>query len=94
MTSSTEIIPSPDPHVSQVALFTPVPKAAKRGLKFFAAQIDHDHPASPICKGKLRQSSVLLDDYILYRLAKSKAFASHKGSFVQRRTIQSQAGFW
>jgi hypothetical protein len=29
--------------VFQVALFTPTPKAAKRVLEFFAAQINNDH---------------------------------------------------
>ena len=27
----------------QVAFFTPTPKAAKRGLEFFTAQINNDH---------------------------------------------------
>jgi site-specific recombinase XerD len=41
MTSSREIIPAPP--VFQVALFTPAPKAAKRVLEFFTAQINNDH---------------------------------------------------
>ena len=41
MTSSSEIIPAPP--VFQVALFTPTPKAAKRVLEFFTAQINNDH---------------------------------------------------
>jgi hypothetical protein len=41
---STELIPSPTPRpVFQVALFTPTPKAAKRVLEFFTAQIDNDN---------------------------------------------------
>jgi len=43
MTSSSEIIPAPP--VFQVALFTPTPKAAKRVLEFFTAQIDNDRRA-------------------------------------------------
>ena len=41
MTSSSEIIPAPP--VFQASLFTPTPKAAKRVLEFFRAQIDNDH---------------------------------------------------
>ncbi|SPE41390.1 hypothetical protein SBA3_4270007 [Candidatus Sulfopaludibacter sp. SbA3] len=38
---STELIPAPPP-VFQVGLFTPKPKAAKRVLEFFTAQINND----------------------------------------------------
>src|ERR1039457_7246805 len=41
---STELVPSPAAApVFQVALFTPTPKAAKRVLEFFTAQINNDH---------------------------------------------------
>ena len=46
---STELVPSPTapspapPPVFQASLFTPTPKAAKRVLEFFRAQIDNDH---------------------------------------------------
>src|ERR1700693_3609674 len=33
----------PAPPVFQVALFTPTPKAARRVLEFFTAQINNDH---------------------------------------------------
>jgi len=39
---STEIIPSPAP-ASVPTLFAPTPKAAKRVLEFFTAQINNDH---------------------------------------------------
>jgi hypothetical protein len=39
---STEIIPSPAP-LFQVTFFTPTPKAAKRVLEFFTAQINNDY---------------------------------------------------
>jgi site-specific recombinase XerD len=38
-----ELISSPAPPVLQVALFTPTPKAARRVLEFFTAQINNDH---------------------------------------------------
>jgi site-specific recombinase XerD len=40
---STEIILSPAPGVQPAALFTPTPKAAKRVLEFFTAQINNGH---------------------------------------------------
>ena len=41
---TTELIPSPAAApVFPVALFTPTPKAAKRVLEFFTAQINNDH---------------------------------------------------
>ena len=40
---STDIILSPAPELKQPALFTPTPKAAKRVLEFFTAQINNDH---------------------------------------------------
>lgn len=38
-----EPIPSPAPPAFQVALFSATPKAAKRVLEFFTAQINNDH---------------------------------------------------
>jgi site-specific recombinase XerD len=40
---STEIILSPSPELQRAPLFTPTPKAAKRVLEFFTAQINNDH---------------------------------------------------
>jgi len=40
---STEIILSPSPALQPAPLFTPTPKAAKRVLEFFTAQINNDH---------------------------------------------------
>ncbi len=40
---STEIIVSPVASLQPAPLFTPTPKAAKRVLEFFAAQINNDH---------------------------------------------------
>jgi hypothetical protein len=42
-TALTALIPSPAPPVFPVALFTPTPKAAKRVLEFFTAQVNNDH---------------------------------------------------
>ena len=38
-----ELIPSPSVHLIPATLFTPTPKAAKRTLEFFTAQINNDH---------------------------------------------------
>jgi hypothetical protein len=40
---STEIASSPAPAVFPARLFTPMPKAARRVLEFFTAQINNDH---------------------------------------------------
>lgn len=40
---SKEIILSPATELQPAALFTPTPKAAKRVLEFFTAQINNDH---------------------------------------------------
>jgi len=49
--SSTEVILSPAPELQTAALFTPTPKAAKRVLEFFTAQINNGgmvrHPGHP-----------------------------------------------
>jgi len=41
--AGTEITLSPAPELQPSALFTPTPKAAKRVLEFFTAQINNDH---------------------------------------------------
>jgi hypothetical protein len=41
MSGSSEI--APPPPVFPVTPFTPTPKAARRALEFFTAQIHHDH---------------------------------------------------
>src|ERR1700691_2772747 len=40
---TTEIILAPRPELQPAPLFTPTPKAAKRVLEFFTAQINNDH---------------------------------------------------
>jgi site-specific recombinase XerD len=40
---TTELISAPAPELQPAALFTPTPKAAKRVLEFFTAQINNDH---------------------------------------------------
>jgi site-specific recombinase XerD len=40
---TTEIIIAPSPDLRPAPLFTPTPKAAKRVLEFFTAQINNDH---------------------------------------------------
>ena len=41
--AGTEIILSPAPELQPAPLFTPTPKAARRVLEFFTAQINNDH---------------------------------------------------
>ena len=40
---STDILVSPSRELHPAPLFTPTPKAAKRGLEFFTAQINNQH---------------------------------------------------
>ncbi len=39
---SADLVPSPAPELRPAPLFTPTPKAAKRALEFFTAQINND----------------------------------------------------
>ena len=41
--TGTEIILSPAPELRPAPLFTPTPKAVRRVLEFFTAQINNDH---------------------------------------------------
>lgn len=41
--SETALVPSSAPDLQPAPLFTPTPKAAKRVLEFFTAQINNDH---------------------------------------------------
>src|ERR1039457_2672091 len=41
--AGTEIILSPAPELQPAPLFTPTPKAARRVLEFFTAQVNNDH---------------------------------------------------
>ena len=43
MNSETALVRSPAPELQPAPLFTPTPKAAKRVLEFFTAQINNDH---------------------------------------------------
>ncbi len=45
---TTEIILSPAPELQPAPLFTPTPKAAKRVLEFFTAQVNNDNTARHI----------------------------------------------
>ena len=40
---TTEIILSPAPELAPAPIFAPTPKAARRTLEFFTAQINNDH---------------------------------------------------
>jgi len=42
-TPTTEIILSPAPALQPATLFTPTPKAARRVLEFFTAQVNNNH---------------------------------------------------
>ena len=52
---STEILVSPSRELQPAPLFTPTPKAAKRVLEFFTAQINNRHTR----KGTVKLSGIL-----------------------------------
>jgi hypothetical protein len=93
--ASTELI-SPRPPVFHPALFTPTPKAAKRVLEFFTAQINNDHPqgvlecSPPLC-GVVRRpaASANLPTYIPSTLPPSSSTC--RGSFLRPTVKQHLA---
>lgn len=77
---STEIIPSPAPAVLPASLFTPTPKAARRVLEFFTAQINNDHTRKAYLNAT-RRFSAWCAAHDIDRLADVQAF--HVATFVQ-----------
>ena len=77
---STEIIPSPAPAVLPARLFTPTPKAARRVLEFFTAQINNDHTRKAYLNAT-RRFAEWCDARGIAQLADVEAF--HVGAFVK-----------
>ena len=77
---STEIILSPAPELRQPALFTPTPKAAKRVLEFFTAQINNDHTRKAYLNAT-RRFAAWCDKRGIGQLADVQAF--HVAAFVK-----------
>jgi len=76
---TTEIIPSPAPGI-QPALFTPTPKAARRVLEFFTAQINNDHTRRAYLSAT-RRFAAWCDARGIGQLADVEAF--HVAAFVK-----------
>jgi len=83
---STELVPSPTASspaprpVFQVALFTPTPKAARRVLEFFTAQIDNYHTRKAYLNAT-RLFAEWCDAYKIGRLAGVHPF--HLAAFIK-----------
>jgi len=77
---STEIILSPARELQQPALFTPTPKAAKRVLEFFTAQINNDHTRKAYLNAT-RRFAAWCDAHGIGQLADVQAF--HVAAFVK-----------
>ena len=77
---STEIVLSPAPELQQPALFTPTPKAAKRVLEFFTAQINNDHTRKAYLNAT-RRFAAWCDAHGIGQLADVQAF--HVAAFVK-----------
>lgn len=84
---TTELIPSPAaPPVFPVTLFTPTPKAAKRVLEFFTAQINNDHTRKAYMNAA-RRFSEWCEKHGIGQLADVQPV--HVAAFIK----QLQAGF-
>jgi site-specific recombinase XerD len=77
---STEIVLSPAPELQQPALFTPTPKAAKRVLEFFTAQINNDHTRKAYLNAT-RRFAAWCEAHGIGQLADVQAF--HVAAFVK-----------
>jgi hypothetical protein len=83
----TDLVPSPTPAVLPARLFTPTPKAAKRGLEFFTAQINNDHTRKAYLNAT-RRLSAWCDARGIGRFADVEAF--HVAAFVKDLKGNSQ----
>ena len=77
---TTEIILSPAPELQPAPLFTPTPKAAKRVLEFFTAQINNDHTRKAYMNAASRFAQ-WCDAYGIRQLADVEAV--HVAAFVK-----------
>ena len=85
---STEIVLSPAPELQQPALFTPTPKAAKRVLEFFTAQINNDHTRRAYVNAT-RRFAGWCDQRGISQLADVQAF--HIAAFVKELQVEFTA---
>src|ERR1039458_9949288 len=77
---TTEIILSPSRELQPAPLFTPTPKAAKRVLEFFTAQINNDHTRKAYLNAT-RRFAQWCDEKGIRQLADVQAF--HVAAFVK-----------
>jgi site-specific recombinase XerD len=77
---TTEIILAPRPSLQPAPLFTPTPKAAKRVLEFFTAQINNDHTRKAYLNAT-RRFAAWCDKHGIGQLADVEAF--HVAAFVK-----------
>ena len=79
---STELIVSPAQEIQPATLFTPTPKAAKRVLEFFTAQINNNHTRKAYMNAAERFAE-WCDAYGIRQLADVQAI--HVAAFVKDR---------
>ena len=77
---TTELILSPSPELAPASIFTPTPKAAKRVLEFFTAQINNDHTRKAYLNAT-RRFAQWCEDKGIHQLADVQAF--HVAAFVK-----------
>src|ERR1700686_652082 len=77
---SAEIILSPTPELQPATVFTPTPKAAKRVLEFFTAQISNDHTRRAYMNAARRFADWWADNSI-HELSQVQPF--HVAAFIK-----------
>jgi len=77
---NTAVIVSPAPALIPAPLFTPTPKAAKRVLEFFTAQVNNDHTRKAYLNAT-RRFAAWCDAYGLHELTAVQPF--HVAAFVK-----------
>src|ERR1700692_4189089 len=77
---TTELILSPAPELQPAPLFTPTPKAAKRVLEFFTAQINNNHTRKAYLNAT-RRFAKWCDENGIRQLTDVQAF--HVAAFVK-----------
>ncbi len=77
---NTEIVLSPAPELAPAAIFTPTPKAARRTLEFFTAQVNNDHTRKAYMNAT-RRFAEWCDRNGIRQLADVQAF--HVAAFVK-----------
>lgn len=78
--TGTEIVLSPAPELAPAAIFAPNPKAARRTLEFFTAQVNNDHTRKAYLNAT-RRFAKWCDDHGILQLADVQAF--HVAAFVK-----------